>query len=159
MEEVIISLPGIEPEHSDNLVGYWFESASLPMYEDGVIRWYADDKESKRGFRYIEKVTGINFRRTRNIDIAEIVSERGPIDNPLVSGLAEWRSDDPVWRLTVREGKRFRSTVLHEICHALGMDHPEDHRVETDTIMSYKRDKDIKGIYPKDIDILTGLYF
>ena len=157
MEDVVIYLPGINDE-GDGLVGYFAEHCSLPMYDDGTIYWHTNDRQTKRAFRSIEKQTGINFKQTRDINKAEIIAERGPLDNPLMTGCAEWRSDDPVWRVKVREGKKHWSTILHEICHTLGMTHPEDHAAETDTIMSYKRDKSRKKLYQKDIDVLTGLY-
>ena len=129
------------------------------MYDDEVIRWYADDRGSKRAFKHIERVTGIDFKRTRKLEKAEIISERGYTGNPVWSGVARWSEDDPVWRLTIREGAKYQSTILHEVCHALGMDHPEDHDANRDTIMSYKRNRSYKKIYPRDVDVLTNLYF
>jgi len=159
MEDVVVSIPGIQITDSEPLVGYFAGAASLPMYDDEVIRWYSDDKDTRKACRHIEEVTGINFKRTRDIDKAEIISERGNPGNRLWTGVAKWSSDDPVWRITVRKNKKYQSTVLHELAHALGMDHPENHWKDRDTIMSYKRDKTITKLFPKDIDILTGLYF
>ena len=159
MDDVVVNIDYIDTADQQPLVGYWAQQASLPMYDDGVIRWYASDQASRRAAKHIEKVTGIDLRRTRNINKAEIISVRKSPDNPSHSGLATWSSNDPVWRLTSRKGRWYRSTVLHEFCHALGMDHPPDHAAERDTIMSYSRDKSIAKLYPKDIDVLTGLYF
>jgi hypothetical protein len=158
MYDIDIVIPGIVLNDSDDLIGEWAPVASLPMYDDQVIRWYADDRGSRRSFKHIERETGINFKRTKNIDKAEIISDRGYTGNPTWSGVAKWSSDDPVWKLTTRKGGKYRSTILHEICHALGMTHPENHAANTDTIMSYNRDRSIKKLFPRDIDILTGLY-
>lgn len=158
MEDFIVNLPGIEETPQPELVGYFAPYASLPMYEDEVIKWYGNDRFSRRATRHIEKRTGINFEKTRDITEAEIISKRGYPGQPTWSGVSKWSSDDPVWRIKVRRGKAYMSTMLHEFCHALGMDHPENHSTTTDTIMSYNRDRTRNRLFPKDIDILTGLY-
>ena len=158
MEDLVFILPGVEEHPKQELVGSFAPIASLPMYEDKAIKWFANDRCSRKAARHIERKTGINFERTRDISEAEIISRRGYPGNPLWAGVAAWAEDDPVWRLKTRRGKKYMSTVLHEFCHALGMDHPYNHSETRDTIMSYNRDRSRAKLYPKDIDILTGLY-
>ena len=99
--------------------------------------------------------------RTKDINKAEIISERGDTGNENWVGVASWTNEEKVWRLCVKEGtgKKLKSTMVHEFAHALGMAHPENHWTTTDTVMSYGRNKKKNpGLYPRDIDILTGLY-
>lgn len=162
MSDVIVDLllPDTFP-NTQELVQDIAPIASLPMYDDEVILWHGDRNKARgyrKGFRTIEQQTGINFKRTRKESRAEISVKRGDPGQIFWTGVAQWSSSDPVWRLTVREGKGRQSTIIHEISHALGMDHPESHSRTTDTIMSYNRDKTIEKLFPRDIDILTGLY-
>ena len=158
MEDTVIILPGIDDHSEKELVGSFAQTASIPMYEDEVIKWYGDDRGSRRAARHIEKKTGINLERTTDISEAEIISRRGYPGQPTWFGVAIWNEDNPVWNLKTRRGKEYMSTVLHEFCHALGMDHPYNHSKTSDTIMSYNRDRSRSKLFPKDIDILTGLY-
>lgn len=179
MEEFVVELPlhdevyietphGEEHYHNvleDDLRGYWVDFASKPMMDDGVIKWNSTSKKErkflKNVFRKLEDdVTGLKFKKVKNPEVAEILFRKTRyFDNYFTLGRAEWRPADPRWKLTVRHSiTNRRSTVVHELGHALGLAHPEEHEKETDTIMSYMRDKSSRYFYPKDLDYLTGIY-
>ena len=73
-------------------------------------------------------------------------------------GNAYWHPNDPVWRLKVKRGKENRSTQLHEFGHALGLGHPENHYANTDTIMSYARDRTIHNFFKRDREAIKRIY-
>ena len=153
-------------DESDSLRAYWSDYASLPMMDDGVITWY----KRKNGrflqgvFNRLEIDTGLNFKRVYDKSEAEIINKRTrQWKDPSWSnyrGVANWKADTRQWTLTtLRPIKHARSTMVHELGHALGLSHPEDHLQERDTIMSYFRDKSNRYFYKKDLDTLTGLYY
>ena len=167
MDEVIVTLPlnfDLKIDHEE-LLAYWSGFASKPMMDDGRIGWY---KKGKAKFvkkvlnRLEEDVEGLEFKRIKNPEVAEIVIQGTNYfqDNYFKLGEARWSPYDPRWILTIKRGfENRRSTIVHEIGHALGLGHPENHKKERDTIMSYYRDKSSRYFFPKDIDILTGIYF
>ena len=166
LDDVVVVIPGVEiRDEQKGLEAYWCGYASLPMMDDGKIRWYSEGKSKflRKTFRKLEEENiGLDFKRTRKEHKAEIVIDKTREDllgKPSVRGLARWSPDDPVWRLTTKKGIEHRkSTVVHEIGHALGLTHPENHARETDTIMSYNRDLSLRYFTDKDIDCLTGIY-
>ena len=168
-DEVEVEIPKDHHGHSsiseDDLTAYWVDFASKPMMDDGVIKWNSTSKTERKFLKKVfarleDDVTGLKFKKVKNPEIAEILFRKiDYFDNYLTLGRAEWKPADPRWKLTVRHGiPNRRSTVVHELGHALGLTHPEDHDAEIDTVMSYKRDKSCRYFLPKDIDYLTGIY-
>lgn len=164
MDEVIIELPSVNfsVHQGDTLISYWASFASLPMVNDDVVYWQSKGKAKfiQKVFNKLEEDIGVDFERVKRPKRAEIMFKKvKKFDNPDLLGSAHWTPEDPRWKITIAtKFKNRRSTVVHEIGHALGLGHPEDHAIETDTIMSYNRDRKSRYFYPKDIDYLTGLY-
>jgi len=153
-------------DQDDSLRAYWSNYASLPMMDDGVITWYKkkNGKFLQGVFDQLEIDTGLNFERVTDKAEAEIINKRTrKWKDPSWTnyrGIAQWTPDNRQWTLTtLRPVKYARSTMVHELGHALGLSHPEDHWKERDTIMSYYRDKTNRYFYKKDLDTLTGLYY
>ena len=140
-------------EFTDNLIAWWAEDSSLPMYDDGIIYYKAPKSHYRKVFKKLERKTGLNFERVKRIDDAEIVCEIEYIDDDINGyGYFNTKFKDK-WHLTVDgRGQYYRKTMAHEIGHALGLDHPDHSR--TDTIMSYGSDRyNRKNVFFRDVDI------
>lgn len=150
----------------NELISPWMGYASIPMYDDGVITWWANKKSDYIGTALyeLEQDLGINFERVESKKDAEIRHKRvkeiwnGGFSSGNVLGLASWKPSDKVWKLKTKIGKQFDSTVIHELGHALGLDHPESHDTTKNTVMSYNRDRAINRFYYKDLDVLNAIY-
>ena len=145
----------------DEIIAPWAEFASLPMYEDNKITWYTRGNANflELKLEELESDIGVDFKRVKKKRKAEIRYKKiKEFDNPLQLGNAYWHPNDPVWRLKVKRGKENRSTQLHEFGHALGLGHPEDHYANTDTIMSYARDRTIHDFFKRDKEAIKRIY-
>ena len=166
MEDYNVPVIGEVLEYDkESLRAYWFEYASKPMLDDGEITWY---KKKNGGFLQgvfdrLEEDLGINFTRVDKHRDAEIVNKRRSKwsdGSTTRTGNARWSPDERVWHLTTKRGIRHaRSTMVHEIGHALGLTHPKNLYFTYDTIMSYGRDRSKYYFFERDIDELTGMYF
>ena len=150
----------------EELISPWMGYASIPMYDDGVITWWANKKsEFFGGFvDGLEKDLGINFERVESKRDADIRHKRvkhvasSHSGKGSVLGQAKWNPSDRIWKLKSLIGDTYDSTVIHELGHALGLGHPEDHNATKNTVMSYSRDRSIKRFYFKDLQVLNTIY-
>ena len=147
----------------NELIADWMGYASIPMYDDGVITWWANKKSDyfPTLVDELEKDLGINFERVESAKDAEIRSKRVKSiasTSGAVLGNARWSPENRVWKLKTRIGDQYDSTVIHELGHALGLGHPVDHAATTNTAMSYNRDRSIKRFFYKDLDIFNTIY-
>tara|TARA_Y100000401_G_C8320099_1_gene224771 strand:- start:766 stop:1368 length:603 start_codon:yes stop_codon:yes gene_type:complete len=147
----------------DELIAPWMGYASIPMYDDEVITWWANKKSTyfPKVVDELEKDLGINFERVDLKRDAEIRHKRVKKINGYFSttlGQAQWHPSDRIWKLKTRQGEEYNSTVIHELGHALGLGHPQDHQATTNTVMSYGRDRTIQRFFYRDLDIFNNIY-
>lgn len=145
----------------DEIIAPWAEFASLPMYDDNEITWWSKGKSSfiEKKLEKLENQINVVFTRLDKKRNAEIIHKKvKSFDNPYQLGNAYWHPDDPVWKLETKRGKKYRSTQLHEFCHAFGLQHPADHYANQDTIMSYQRDRSVINFFKRDKKAIKRIY-
>lgn len=145
-------------EYTDDLIAWWAQDYSLPMYDDGIIYYKAPKSHYRKVFKRIERQTGLNFERVRNPDKAEIICEVKYEDDGYY-GYAAFNTAVPgKFRLSV-DGKkrRYKKTMAHEIGHALGLGHTDNTR--QDTVMSYGSYwQDNKYLSPTDLSAISEIF-
>jgi hypothetical protein len=140
-----------------------YEGWGPDLYDDGVITYKAPAKSDfVKAFRKLERQLGIDTERVKKRGKADIICNYSDdlIDGKY-AGLCSYRRDKRGREYNVLEVVEDRwysqSTVVHEIGHALGMDHPADHS-RTDTIMSYGAPGDLPWFTRLDRQVLRYLY-
>jgi alcohol dehydrogenase YqhD (iron-dependent ADH family) len=145
----------------ENLIGSWVEYASIPMMEDGLITWHSKRDESylEKSIKQLERRCGLEFEQVDRKRGAEIIIKHvKKADDPNWRGKAQWSADTKKrWVLSVLVGGE-PSSLVHELGHALGLDHPQDHRQNTRTMMSYARNQNRSKFWRQDLVNIDEIY-
>lgn len=145
----------------ESLIGYWTEYASIPMMDDGVITWHSKREEPhlEKSMLQLERRSTLEFEQVdRRRDAEIIIKQVKESDDPNWLGNAQWSNiTKKLWVISVLKGGE-PSTVVHELGHALGLDHPQDHKKNTKTMMSYARNKRRTKFWEQDLILINSIY-
>ena len=139
----------------------WKPGWGPDLYDDGVITYKAPKGFYRRAFSKLERKLGIETRRVRKEERADIICKYKEISLPYAGWhfrRYDFERDREFSQIEVKPNKYYtKSTIIHEIGHALGLGHPENHS-RTDTIMSYGADRNLKWFTEYDCKVLNYLY-